>query len=260
MTPATTGVVARSVFPVMGTVSSIIVPDTEGAALGPRAVDDAIAAARAELDLLERRFSHYRVDSEINRWIAGHDVAPEAVRDIERVLRQCEQLRVDSDGVFQARDPRTDRLDTAGYVKGYAIGRAAQVLRERGLESFALGVGGDACFAGRPAPDRSWQVAVQDPDRRFGVAAMIPVIDGAVATSGTAERGEHIWGIAPQRGPVASFTVTGPDIALADAYATIGFAMGEPGMSWVASHVGYRSVVVRTDGSVVSDAALVSVE
>ena len=114
-------------------------------------------------------------------------------------------------------------------------------------------------FAGRPAADRPWQVAVQDPRRRFGVAAIIPVIDGAVATSGTAERGDHIWGVGAEGSGVASFTVVGPDIAEADAFATIGFAMGEDGIDWVAGHDGYRSVVVRADGSVRSDAALVSV-
>ena len=53
--------------------------------------------------------------------------------------------------------------------------------------------------------------------------------------------------------------MTGPDIAEADAYATIGFAMGEDGIAWVARHDGYRSLAVRADGSVLSDAALVSV-
>ena len=50
----------------------------------------------------------------------------------------------------------------------------------------------------------------------------------------------------------------GPDIAEADAYATVGFAMGEGGMAWVSAHHGYRSLIVRTDGTVRSDVALVS--
>jgi thiamine biosynthesis lipoprotein ApbE len=52
--------------------------------------------------------------------------------------------------------------------------------------------------------------------------------------------------------------VIGPSIAQADAFATAAFAMGEDGMAWVGRHEGYRSVVVRADRSVQSDAALVS--
>ena len=254
------GVGARAVFPVMGTVSSITVPTAEVAWLGDDAVAEALHAARLELERMDLRFSHYSAHSDISRWVAGEAVSSEAVADIEHVLRQCGRLHADSDGVFRARDPRTGALDTAGYVKGYAIGRAADELRRHGIASFALGVGGDAVFAGRPAADRPWQVAVQDPLRRFAVAAVIPLIDGAVATSGTGERGQHIWGpSAATPDALASFTVTGPDIAEADAYATIGFAMGEDGIAWVARHDGYRSLAVRADGSVLSDAALVSV-
>lgn len=254
------GVGARAVFPVMGTVSSITVPTAEVDRLGDDAVAEALHAARLELERMDLRFSHYSADSDISRWIAGEEVSAEAVADIEHVLRQCGRLHADSDGVFRARDPRTGALDTAGYVKGYAIGRAADELRRHGVTAFALGVGGDAVFADRPAADRPWQVAVQHPVRPFAVAAVIPVVDGAVATSGTSERGQHIWGpsvATPQA--LASFTVTGPDIAEADAYATIGFAMGEEGIAWVARHEGYRSLAVRADGSVLSDAALVSV-
>jgi thiamine biosynthesis lipoprotein len=228
--------------------------------VGRDVVDHALHAARLELERMDLRFSHYRVDSDISRWIAGDDVADAAAADIEHVLRECGRLHRDSGGVFRARNPRTNALDTAGYVKGYAIGRAADELRGHGLTSFSVGVGGDGAFAGRPDDSRPWQVAVQHPERRFGVVAVIPVIDGAVATSGTAERGDHIWlgGRPAVDADVRSFTVTGPDIAEADAYATIGFAMGEAGMEWVRSHDGYRSVIVRTDGTVRSDAALVS--
>lgn len=248
----------RTVFPVMGSVSSIVVPVAEERRLGSDAVDDALHAARLELERLDQRFSHYRLDSAISRWIAGEEVDEASVRDIEHVLRECGRLHRESDGVFRARNPHTGRLDTAGYVKGYAIGRAADELRRHGLVAFAIGVGGDATFAGRPAHDRPWQVAVQDPARPYGVAAVIPVVDGAVATSGSAQRGEHIWGLRPAASLVASFTVVGPDIAEADAYATIGFALGEAGPAWVAARPGYGSVVVRADGSVRADAALVS--
>jgi FAD:protein FMN transferase len=250
-------VTARLAFPVMGTMGTIVVAPADVARLGAEHVEAAMATGRACLDRLEQRFSHFRTDSEISRWVAGDDVPADAVADIEHVLLQCGRLHAESDGVFRARNPRTSSLDTAGYVKGYAIGRAAEVLASAGLRNVVVGVGGDVHCSGRAAEDRPWRVAVQDPARSHAVLALVDATDLAVATSGTAQRGDHIWGPVPS-GPLAAFTVIGPDIAEADAYATIGFAMGEAGMEWVKARDGYRSVVVRSDGTVASDAALVS--
>lgn len=250
----------KSAFRVMGSMASLVVAPGDVERLGDRKVHDAVDAARRCLHDLDGRFSHYRADSEISRWVAGDDVAADAVADIEHVLRQCGRLHADSDGFFRARNPRTGALDTAGYVKGYAIGRAAGVLADAGVRNYVVGVGGDVQCAGRAAADRPWRVAIQNPRRSHGVLALVDATDAAVATSGTAERGNHIWGPAAplSASTLASFTVVGPDIAEADAYATIGFAMGEAGAEWVAAHDGYRSLAVRTDGSVVFDAALVS--
>jgi FAD:protein FMN transferase len=250
---------SRVAFRVMGTMASMVVAPTDVENLGLERVEAALATARGVLDGLEQRFSHYRHDSEISRWVAGDELPVEAVADIEHVLRQCGRLHAESDGTFRARNPRTHALDTAGYVKGYAIGRAAECLAASGLRNFVVGVGGDVQCSGRAGVDRPWRVAIQDPRRSHAVLALVEATDLAVATSGTAERGDHIWG--PAAGPssgLASFTVVGPDIAEADAYATIGFAMGEQGAEWVRSREGYRSLLVRTDGSVRTDAALVS--
>ncbi|MCX6432734.1 MAG: FAD:protein FMN transferase [Actinobacteria bacterium] len=259
----TAGTNARLVFPIMGTMGSIVVSATDVTHLGVEVVEAALAAARSRLDGLEQRFSHYRGESDISRWVAGEDVDAKAVAEIEHVLRECGRLHADSDGVFRARNPRTHALDTAGYVKGYAIGRAVEELRTQGLCNFVVGVGGDAFAAGVASDDRPWRIAVQDPRRSHGVLAMVEATDFAVATSGSAERGDHIWigddpVVTAANMGILSFTVIGPDIAEADAYATVGFAMGEAGMAWVRGHEGYRSVVVRPDGSTVSDAALVS--
>jgi thiamine biosynthesis lipoprotein len=254
---STTG---RATFPVMGTMASILIAQTDCAVLGRAAVTSALDHARRELELLDHRFSHYTTDSEISTWLAGGAISPDAVADFDYVLRQCGRLRAESSGVFTVRNPRTGTVDTAGYVKGYAIRRAAEALRGHGVGSFLVCVGGDTYCAGHPDETRPWRVAVADPQRSHGVAALVEVSDLAVATSGSSERGEHIWrGPDPASTDLLSFTVIGPDVAEADAYATIGYAMGEAGVDWVARRNGYRSLAIRTDGTMVGDAALVSV-
>ena len=129
------------------------------------------------------------------------------------MLRECGRLHADSDGVFRARNPRTGALDTAGFVKGYAIGRAAAHLRDRGAAPLHGGSRGRrALRAVAPSDGRPWRVAIQDPAASHGVLALVDATDTAVATSGTAERGEHIWlpGPRPVGSGLRSFTVVGP--------------------------------------------------
>jgi thiamine biosynthesis lipoprotein len=79
---------------------------------------------------------------------------------------------------------------------------------------------------------------------------VLAVGDGAVATSGTYERGDHVFnprGGGPARG-LRSVTVVGADLALADAYATTALAMGEPGLAWLAGRTGYECAAVTDDG------------
>jgi thiamine biosynthesis lipoprotein len=49
-----------------------------------------------------------------------------------------------------------------------------------------------------------------------------------------------------------SATVVGPDLGLADAYATTLFVMGSGGLEWVHDHPGYGAFVVTCDEIAVS--------
>lgn len=53
----------------------------------------------------------------------------------------------------------------------------------------------------------------------------------------------------PPRG-VLSVTITGSDLAFADAYATAAFAMGIDGAAWAAGLRGYEAMVVLATGRV----------
>lgn len=83
----------------------------------------------------------------------------------------------------------------------------------------------------------------------MGAAAVLAVEDGAVATSGTYERGAHLWG---ERHPDAllSVSVVGPDLATADALATALWAAGEGWPRWLAAFAGYEVLVIGADREV----------
>ncbi len=89
------------------------------------------------------------------------------------------------------------------------------------------------------------------------------VRDGAVATSGTAERGAHIWDPAAGRPAtaLAQVTVTGPDLALADGYATAAMARptADAAHDWLdrlAAGGPYQAVTVDPAGHVRTTAGL----
>ena len=83
---------------------------------------------------------------------------------------------------------------------------------------------------------------------------MLAVEDLGVATSGEYERGAHILDPHTARPPAGllSGTIVGPDLAIADAYATAAFAMGADGPAWTASLEGYDAMCISSDRRVLT--------
>jgi len=71
-----------------------------------------------------------------------------------------------------------------------------------------------------------------------------------VATSGAYERGGHIIDPRTRSIPsaLASATVAGPDLGIADIFATAVFVMGIDGLNWIEDEDGYDAYIVTPDG------------
>lgn len=232
-----------AVRPLMGTVFRITVPDGTP--------DEIVEEGFAWLHRVEATFSTFLPDSEISRIGRGELTVDEASRDVRHVLARCEELEEATGGRFAIRPgrPGGPGLDPAGLVKGWSIDEAALILQGRGIEGFSIDGGGDVLCVGPPPDGERWRVGVRHPDRpeeAFGVILEIP--QGAVATSGTYFRGEHISGSAPRT--LASVTVVGPRLGTADALATAVFSDQGRSLEWMADFAEYGVLVVRTDGSV----------
>lgn len=79
------------------------------------------------------------------------------------------------------------KLDLGGYAKGYALDRAAELLRKRGVDNALVNIGGNVMALGRHG-DRPWRVGIQHP-RKSGALATMELRDGeAVGTSGDYQR------------------------------------------------------------------------
>lgn len=233
---------------VMGTVVSIDLRD-EWVEL------DAIEEVVAWLHHVDDTFSPYKQDSPITAIGRGELAYVDAGDEIQNVLRACETLRIATDGVFDVfavPSPNGTTFDPCGFVKGWSIELAAHILEGRGAENFCINAGGDVRVAGRPSSGSTWSIGIQDPSERQRIAMVVAGVGPlAVATSATYARGAHI--IDPRTAQpttsIASATVVGPDLMLADAYATTVFVMGIEGVAWIEHRSGYESFVIDHAGT-----------
>jgi FAD:protein FMN transferase len=223
----------RDAKPLMGTVFSIAAPDSVDADLFERAWAEACEL----LQRIEEIYSPFLPDSPVSRIRDGQigpadldrlpDLSAPEVEDFREVLGLCAQLRRESDGAFDAwLVGNPPNFDPCGAVKGWAGERASALLAERGVTAHSLNAGGDVRL--RTDGVATWNVGVEDPHRPDQILARLTVAEGAVATSGTRQRGSHVWDPLHRRPAegLAQVTVVGPDLALADGYATAALALG----------------------------------
>lgn len=218
-----------------------------------READDAWAEVMACLDDVDRVFSTYRDDSLISRLGRGELAVEDCPPDVREVLAIGERARRESDGAFDVRRPAADGstvLDPSGVVKGWAVERAAEPLRRLPDTDFCLSAGGDMVCRVANAGAPAWRIGIEDPRDATRLTAVVPLLNGAVATSGLAHRGAHIvdarTGLTPVG--VASVTVVSHSLVRADVDATAAFARGPDALRWLSARPGATGLVVWADG------------
>ncbi|MGD8323005.1 MAG: FAD:protein FMN transferase [Gammaproteobacteria bacterium] len=150
------------------------------------------------------------------------------------------------------------RINLGGIAKGYAVERAAQWLKSKGVEHAVLNAGGDTRVLGdrRGEP---WIVGIRHPRARDDVITRLPLVNEAISTSGDYERFFEEGGqryhhiINPDTGrptdELMSVTVIGPDAVLTDALSTTVFVLGmERGLELIETWSGYEAIVVDRGG------------
>ena len=231
---------------VMGTVVSFDVPARAREPRGPAGqIGGALGEAVRWLHWVDATFSPYRDDSDVSRFGRGALPLADCAPELAEVLEGCAVISARSGGYFTTMPGGT--FDPSGYVKGWAIERAAAIFTAAGSAEHSVNGGGDVQFVG----SRLWRVGIADPLRPDRLALVLAGRDFAVATSGVAERGAHI--IDPYTGqpPVglASITVVGATLAETDAFATAAFAMGSVARDWVESLDGYEAFAITAPGA-----------
>ena len=164
------------------------------------------------------------------------DQAVESVKDF--VFEVDEVFSTYKEGAF---DPWavSGGFDPSGYVKGWAADVAADVLVAAGVGHVQVNAAGDLALRGgwfdsAAGVVKPWSIGVVNPDNRAEIVQVYEITDGAIATSGTYERGAHIHD--PLNGLIAigakSATVVGPEGWLCDAMATAVMVGGQDSAKW----------------------------
>ena len=154
------------------------------------------------------------------------------------------------------------RLDVGAIAKGYAVRRAVDLVREAGLRSGLINVGGNVAVIGAPMDGRgAWNIGVRAPDGE-GPQKLLDVLylsEGAAVTSGNDQRYFVSYGIRyhhiidpktlyPVKG-VRSVTVIHPDSAMADILSTAAFILPLEEARALAARHNAEAVWVLEDGS-----------
>lgn len=226
--------------------------ETMGTVVSLRGADAPTAlAVRDVFVAYDRRYSLYDPDSALSRIAAGTLRLAAAPQDVRDTYALALDWRERTHGAFTPHRP-DGVLDLSGVVKALAIRDAGAVLdavSRAGSADWMLVVGGDVLASGTQGDD-PWQVGVVDPLDRTRVVGVVPLGDDrrAVATSGTAERGEHVWRRAE---PVfRQVSVVASDIVTADVLATAVLAGDEHDLASVTEDGSVDVLAFGVDGRV----------
>ncbi|MEV1128695.1 FAD:protein FMN transferase [Agromyces sp. NPDC049794] len=245
------------IFDAMGTTVSVRV--VEGADVSSARLEDALAGVRHAFVAFERTFSLYRHDSELTRIARGEVRLADASPEVRDMYAAAVGWRARTGGAFTPHRP-DGIVDLSGLVKAEAIAAAGDVLRQAGFDAFTVNAGGDVLTAG--APERGfWTTGVVDPADRSQLLTTVRSDDDlpAVATSGTSERGEHIWSTpvhaeASLRDTIAQATVLAGDIVTADVLATAIVAGGRATLDAVTDEHPVGVLAAFGDGTLAANA------
>jgi len=198
---------------------------------------------------VDEKFSPYKEESEVSQFGRGEIALAEISDDVREVLTLAEETQKLTDGYFNVYRP-DGFFDPSGLVKGWAIQKAAQLARSLGYEDFYIEAGGDIQTSGRDSEGKKWSIGIRNPFNREEIVKVVYPLSKGIATSGTYERGAHIYnphtGHEPT-GDLASITVIGSNVYEADRFATAAFAMGERGIEFIEQYSGLEGYAIHAN-------------
>lgn len=226
--------------------------------LGAQEFAGAIHGACAELHEADEIFSTYKQNSPISRLARGETNLASCPPVVADIWDACDEWQSKTNGWFNAMTPQ-NTFDPSGLVKTWAAQNAANVLLAAGITDFTMNAGGDVFIADGVSQDIDWRIGISKTvsiaSPEAGVLTVIDLKDTkfrALATSGSAERGDHIWNPKAPNKEVAKellqVSVVARDLVTADVWATAAFAEGARAVDHLEKIEGIEALFVLANG------------
>lgn len=212
----------------------------------------------------------------IKRWgfVDGKYYVPTAEEIAEDLSRTCfNQLVLTSfpnSASYAVSIPTYGELSFAACAKGCAADNGIEAMRQAGVTSGIISLGGNVQTLGLKPDGTQWNVAIQDPNNTASFLGVVNVGETAIVTSGSYQRYftdnrnnsyHHI--INPSSGhPVTnslqSVTIICEDGTLADCLSTAMFVCGETkAINYWRTHGGFEMILVNKDNKIICTKGLI---
>ena len=155
-------------------------------------------------------------------------------------------------------------VDLGGIAKGYASDKVSELLKEKGVESAIVSLGGNVVGIGRKPDGEKWEVALANPLDANDYCGLISIEDKAVVTSGGYQRFfeengrkyHHIIDPAtgyPAESGLLSVTIISESGTEADVLSTALFVMGlEDALEYWQKNGGFEAIFITEAGEVIA--------
>jgi thiamine biosynthesis lipoprotein len=222
----------RQQFPVWGTIVDV---DIASSLVSEEVLNQGMQQVIDFCMQVDADFSTYIDTSWVTRLRTNQVEILDCPPLVQEVWELCLQAKYLTDGAF---DPWVVEggFDPSGLVKGWAADKCADILVACGAQHVQVNAAGDLALRGGyfDGVVKPWSIGVVNPDNRTEVVKIYEITDGAIATSGTYERGAHIHD--PLNALIAigakSATVVGAAGWLCDAMATAVMVGGVDSAKW----------------------------
>lgn len=158
--------------------------------------------------------------------------------------------------------PESMEVDFGAVAKGYAGDLLAELMKNHGVTSGILNLGGNVALIGSSPEGAPWKVGIRSPYGE-GTIGTLNASDRHIITSGgyeryfTGEDGEIYWHILdpkdgyPADSGIISATIVGEEGKLCDALSTAVFVMGrEQAEEYWKTHGGFEMLLVTEDNEI----------
>lgn len=211
----------------------------------------------------------------IKRWgfADGRYYVPTEEEKLTDLSRKCFGQMVltsfPSSGTYAVSFPATAEISFAAVAKGCAAKYAINAMRQAGVESGIVSLGGNVQTLGQKPDGSDWTVAIQDPNNTSSYLGVVNVGETAVVTSGTYQRFFTQGGktyhhlISPISGnptsnSLSSVTIICEDGTLADSLSTGMFILGETAaLNYWRSQGGFEMILVNNSNQITCTKGLI---